>query len=85
MSITTWGAIFWKYVRKGHDRSSAAYEADRWEARQQSERPDSRINPHPRWDGVSHPDPKAANAMAKEMLTAKPFVPAASRTPTNDG
>jgi len=31
--LASWNDIFWKYVRKGHDRSSAAYEADRWQAR----------------------------------------------------
>lgn len=32
--MTTWADIFWKYVRKGCDRSDAAYRADQWEARQ---------------------------------------------------
>ena len=29
MSAADWNTIFWKYIRKGHDRSSAAYEADK--------------------------------------------------------
>jgi hypothetical protein len=31
--VTSWAEIFWKYVRKGCDRSDAAYRADLWEAR----------------------------------------------------
>ena len=30
---SSWSDTFWKYVRKGHDRSSAAFEADRTIAR----------------------------------------------------
>ena len=30
----TWGGIFWKYVRKGHDFSDAAMRADLWLSKQ---------------------------------------------------
>jgi hypothetical protein len=26
----TWGDIYYKWIRKGHDQGSAAYMADRW-------------------------------------------------------
>ena len=29
--MTTWGDIYWKWVRKGADRADAAYRADQWE------------------------------------------------------
>jgi hypothetical protein len=29
--VTAWGDVFWRYVQRGHDRSSAAYQADLWE------------------------------------------------------
>lgn len=32
--MTTWGDVFWRHVRKGEDRSSAAARADEWEKRQ---------------------------------------------------
>lgn len=30
----TWGAVFNRYIAKGHDHASAAYAADQWEKRQ---------------------------------------------------
>jgi hypothetical protein len=33
----TWSEIFWKYVRRGEDRSAAAMMADSWEKRQEPE------------------------------------------------
>ncbi|NTJ46555.1 hypothetical protein G6K93_05945 [Agrobacterium rhizogenes] len=30
----SWGAIFSRYIAKGHDHGSAAYAADQWERRQ---------------------------------------------------
>lgn len=32
----TWADIFWKYVRRGEDRSAAAMMADGWEKRQKN-------------------------------------------------
>jgi hypothetical protein len=29
----TWGDVFWQWIAAGHDRSSAAYQADKWEKR----------------------------------------------------
>lgn len=34
----TWGAVFNRYIAKGHDHSSAAYMADQWEKRQRPNR-----------------------------------------------
>jgi hypothetical protein len=30
----TWGDVFWQWITAGHDRSSAAFQADKWEAKQ---------------------------------------------------
>jgi len=35
----TWGAVFWRYVRMGCDRSDAAFRADAWEQRQKGNTP----------------------------------------------
>ena len=34
----TWGDIFNKYRRRGHDHADAAYRADQWEKRQRLDR-----------------------------------------------
>jgi hypothetical protein len=36
--MMTWGDVYWRYVRKGCDRSDAAYRADQWEKRQNPRR-----------------------------------------------
>jgi hypothetical protein len=34
----TWGTVFNRYVSRGHDHSSAAFQADQWEKRQHQRR-----------------------------------------------
>jgi hypothetical protein len=34
----TWGAIYNRYVKRGHDHADAAFRADQWEKRQQPDR-----------------------------------------------
>ena len=34
----TWGTIYQKYVRRGHDHADAAFRADQWEKRQDVDR-----------------------------------------------
>lgn len=34
----TWGSVYHRWLARGHDHGSAAYEADRWEARQSRQR-----------------------------------------------
>jgi hypothetical protein len=34
-ALKTWGDVYWHHVRKGRDRSDAAFRADEWERRQQ--------------------------------------------------
>lgn len=32
--MSTWGTVYNRYLRKGHDHGDAAYRADQWEKRQ---------------------------------------------------
>lgn len=40
----TWGSVFNRWLARGHDHGSAAYEADKWEARHR--RKDRATPPH---------------------------------------